>query len=85
MADQLVDAMAAEWEPEKYRDEYHDDLLQLIEKKVQSGQTRAMATAKPQPAREGKGKVVDIMHLLRESLNKAGKTAEEPARRRKAS
>ena len=85
MAEQLVEAMAAEWDPQKYRDDYHDDLLKLIEKKVQSGQTKAVAPAEHRPAREGKGKVVDIMHLLRESLNKAGKTTEEPARRRKAS
>jgi DNA end-binding protein Ku len=84
MAEQLVQAMAGDWEPQKYRDDYHDDLLKMIEKKVESGQTKAVATAEHRP-REGKGKVVDIMHLLRESLDKAGKTAEEPARRRKAS
>jgi DNA end-binding protein Ku len=86
MADQLVAAMADNWNPEKYRDDYHDDLLKLIDKKVQSGKTKVPATPEQRPAREGKGKVVDIMHLLRESLDKtAAKNVEEPPRRRKAS
>lgn len=86
MAEQLLEAMTAEWNPQKYRDDYHEDLLKLIDKKIQSGQTKVLATAERPKRVEGKGKVVDIMHLLRESLNKTGaKTAEEPARRRKAS
>jgi DNA end-binding protein Ku len=86
MADQLVEAMTKDWDPETYRDDYHEDLLKLIDKKVQSGQTKVPATAERPTRPQGKGKVVDIMHLLRESLNKtAAKSAEEPARRRKAS
>jgi DNA end-binding protein Ku len=30
MAEQLVETMAGKWDPKKYRDEYHQDLLQLI-------------------------------------------------------
>jgi DNA end-binding protein Ku len=84
MAEQLVEAMVDEWNPQKYRDEYHEDLLKLIDKKVKSGQTKALPAAERPSRRQGRGKVVDIMHLLRESVNKAGKSAAEP-RRRKAS
>jgi DNA end-binding protein Ku len=84
MAEQLVEAMVDEWNPQKYRDEYHEDLLKLIDKKAKSGQTKALPAAERPSRRQGRGKVVDIMHLLRESVNKAGKSAAEP-RRRKAS
>lgn len=85
MAEQLVEAMAAEWNAQKYRDDYHEDLLKLIDKKIQSGKTKVLAAA-GRPARlEGKGKVVDIMRLLRASLDKTAKSAEEAPRRRKAS
>lgn len=85
MAERLVEAMVSEWNPQKYRDDYHEDLLKLIDKKVKSGHTKALPAAQRPPRPQAKGKVVDIMHLLRESVNKAGKSAEEKARRRKAS
>jgi DNA end-binding protein Ku len=82
MAEQLIESMAGEWDPTDYRDEYHDDLLKLIEQKVKSGKTKTVApAAAPAPRREGK--VIDIMHLLRQSVKQAqGKEA--PARSRKA-
>ena len=85
MAERLVEAMVSEWDPQKYRDDYHEDLLKLIDKKVKSGHTKALPAAQRPPRPQAKGKVVDIMHLLRESVNKAGKSAEERVRRRKAS
>jgi DNA end-binding protein Ku len=84
MAERLVETMVGEWNPQNYHDEYREDLLKLIEKKVKSGQTKALAVSKRPPRPQGRGKVVDIMHLLRESVEKAAKNAEEP-RRRKAS
>lgn len=85
MAERLVQAMVSEWDPQEYRDDYHEDLLKLIDKKVKSGHTKALPAAQRPPRPQAKGKVVDIMHLLRESVNKAGKSAEERVRRRKAS
>jgi DNA end-binding protein Ku len=84
MAEQLVEAMAGKWDPKKYRDEYHDDILQMIDKKIKSGQTKVIEPAEPAPVPKRQGKVVDIMHLLRRSMEQAGKK-NEPARRRKAS
>ena len=83
MAERLLESMIGEWNPAKYRDEYHDDLLKLIDKKVQSGQTKALAPAEAAPRPKRQGKVIDIMHLLQQSVKQAQKK-EEPARRRKA-
>jgi DNA end-binding protein Ku len=83
MAERLLESMIGEWNPEKYRDEYHEDLLKLIEKKIQSGQTKAVATAEVAPRPQRQGKVIDIMHLLQQSVKQAQKK-EEPVRRRKA-
>jgi DNA end-binding protein Ku len=55
MAQQLVEAMTGEWNPQKYRDEYREDLLALIDKKVKTGRTKAVRPAEKRPARaEGK-------------------------------
>jgi DNA end-binding protein Ku len=34
MAQQLIDSLSTEWEPEKYRDEYREKVLELIERKA---------------------------------------------------
>jgi len=84
MAEQLVETMAGKWNPKKYRDEYHQDLLRLIDKKIKSGQTKAIGPAEAAPRPKPQGKVIDIMHLLRQSMEQAHQK-NEPARRRKAS
>jgi DNA end-binding protein Ku len=84
MAERLVETMVGEWEPEKYRDTYHEDLLRLIDKKIKSERTKTVEPAvKAAPSRRP-GKVIDIMHLLQRSVEQAQKR-EEPPRRRKAS
>ena len=65
MAEQLVAAMVAPWQPESYRDEYRDDLLRVIEEK-QSHPEAVTPVATGGGA--GEGQVVDIMALLRRSV-----------------
>jgi DNA end-binding protein Ku len=84
MAERLVETMVGEWNPEKYRDEYRQDLLDVIEKKVKSGQTKALEPAEGTSRPKRQGKVIDIMDLLRESVEQGRKKA-APARNRKAS
>ena len=84
MAEQLLENMIGEWNPQKYRDDYYDDLKNLIDKKIRSGQTKAVEAAETPPRPKREGKVIDIMHLLQQSVKQA-RRKEEPARRRKAS
>ena len=63
MAAQLVETMAASWEPEQYRDTYRDDLLELIDQKVKKGEIAEIPEA---PVAEAE--VVDIMTLLTRSV-----------------
>ena len=84
MAERLIEAMSGPWNPAKYRDEYRVDLESLIEKKIKSGRPRAVAAGAKAQARKTGGKVVDIMSLLRRSVDQAQKKDEAP-RRRKAS
>jgi DNA end-binding protein Ku len=70
MAEKLVDGMVSDWDPEKYRDSYESDLMALIEKRVKSGDTAAVETPVPQ---KPMGKVVDLMALLKRSVEDSGK------------
>ncbi|MDB4897201.1 MAG: hypothetical protein JWN15_3463, partial [Firmicutes bacterium] len=66
MAVNLVASMSAgEFEPEKFRNEYRQALLELIEGKVTGEE---VVTAAPQPER---GRVVDLMDALRASIRQA--------------
>src|SRR5262249_6569244 len=85
MAEQLVETMSDKWNPEAYHDEYREDLLKLIDKKVKAGQTREVEQAGPARRPERRDNVIDIMHLLKQSVNQAQKKEEPARRRRKAS
>jgi DNA end-binding protein Ku len=62
MAQQLIDSLSSEFEPERYRDEYREKVLELIERKA-SGEEIAVQPEAPQPAR-----VPDLMAALEASL-----------------
>lgn len=85
MARKLVDGMTAKWNPDEYRDTYHEDLLALIEKRVQAGQTEVITELSEEgEERPAKGEVIDLMALLKRSVEtkgKAGKAA-RPAKAR---
>src|SRR5690348_16085567 len=49
MALRLVDDMSDEWQPEKYHDTYHEDLLKRIEEKVKAGQTEEVTEPEKAP------------------------------------
>lgn len=87
LAETLVDAMAGDWEPEKYHDSYRDDLLGLIRKKAERGELREVAEVKRPGEEEAAATgVVDIMSLLKKSVaqRKPEKpAAKPPAKRRK--
>jgi len=62
MARQLIDSLAADFEPSKYRDTYRERVLDLIERKAQ-GEEIAI-----QPTPEEPTKVPDLMAALEASL-----------------
>jgi DNA end-binding protein Ku len=62
LATQLIESLAATFEPEKYRDEYQESMLAMIAAK-QKGQ-EVTATVHPQRA-----PVIDLMDALRKSIN----------------
>ena len=87
MAERLVESMVGKWQPEKYRDDYRDDLMKIIDQKVESGKTKVVENTMPAAPRTQRGKVIDIMHLLRESVEQASKRGsrkDERTGRRKA-
>ena len=75
MAQQLIESLSTDFEPEKYRDEYRDRVLALIEQKAEGQEIVA------QPVVEEPTKVVDLMAALEASLAaaKANRAADAAA------
>ena len=62
IAHQLIDALAADWDPEKYKDEFQENLKKLIETKLEGGTVAEVE--KPRKL----APVVDLMSALKQSL-----------------
>jgi DNA end-binding protein Ku len=62
MAESLVASLAADFEPEKYRDEYRDEVMALIQMKADGEEFEVPEAAAEKP------KVVDIMAALEASV-----------------
>ncbi|RXZ38954.1 Ku protein [Oxalobacteraceae bacterium CAVE-383] len=80
MAQSLVDSMSTEWNPDDFHDTYRDDVLALVQKKIKSRQTHAVAEADSSHAEPSRGgaQVIDLMALLKKSI--AGKQSGKGAR-----
>ena len=68
MARQLVESLAADFEPDRYHDEYREQLLDLIDRKAAGEQIVA------QPQAQEPAKVLDLMAALEASLARASGT-----------
>ena len=79
LAEGLVEKMSARFDLERYRDEYRDELLKVIGRKIEGKEITVPALAPLAP-------VVDIMDALKESIARqegAAREAPEAHRRRK--
>src|SRR3954452_9335513 len=65
MAEALVKSMTSKWDPEKYKDDYRDALMEVIEEKVESGGKEI--EEKPREKKPST-KVIDLVAVLQESL-----------------
>jgi DNA end-binding protein Ku len=63
MAKTLIDSLTADFDADKYRDEYREELLALIERKAKGEEIVAAETEAPKPT-----KAPDLMAALEESL-----------------
>src|SRR5688572_11873722 len=91
MAERLVDDMTGEWSPEEFKDTYTADLMARIEKRIAAGDTHAITPVSEERGEARRGaEVIDLVSLLRRSLEKSGKgaaandEAQAPARHKRA-
>ena len=64
LAVQIIESMATTFEPERYTDEYREQLEELIRQRAAGVEETALEEAPPEPG----GKVIDLMEALKKSL-----------------
>jgi DNA end-binding protein Ku len=85
IAKQLVESLAADFEPDKYRDTYREEVLALVERKAAGEQIAVQPEAD-----EDEAPVPDLMAALKASLDAVrsrdadGSSSSKPAAKRKA-
>ncbi len=65
----LVDSLSAEFDPARFRDEYADQLRELVTSRLDGGDTMAVPDDRANP--DEAGQVLDLMEALRRSVGKS--------------
>jgi DNA end-binding protein Ku len=73
MARQLIESLSADFEPEKYHDDYRERVLELIEQKAEGKEIAIQPAEEPKP-------VPDLMAALEASVKAARETRESDGR-----
>jgi DNA end-binding protein Ku len=79
MSSALVDSFATDFSPEKFTDDYQEQLRQLIEAKLRKGESVSteVTFGEPEPDGEG-GEVLDLMTALKQSVERNRAATEHP-------
>lgn len=77
MAAQIVDSLATDWDPKRYKDDYESQVQRLLKAKAKGKEIEA-----PEP--EESAKVLDLTEALRASLESRGRKTKRKATRKSA-
>ena len=80
MAKSLIGSMTSKWQPEKYKDDYREALMEVIEEKVEAGgkEIEEKPRKAPKPT-----KVIDLVSVLQKSLEQTGAKKKATAKSRR--
>jgi DNA end-binding protein Ku len=80
MAASLVESMASDFEPEEFTDSYRGAVAELIEAKLERGESAELPGTEEQAGEQGKtGEVIDLLTALQRSVNRARGQSDEAA------
>lgn len=82
MAGQLIDDMTVAFDPTQFADRFKEQVMALVERKVEAGETETVLEPEEQPLPKG-ADVVDLTALLQQSLKDRGEHQRKAAPRKK--
>ncbi|MET0166149.1 MAG: Ku protein [Vicinamibacterales bacterium] len=75
LAKTLVENLAAEWDPDQYKDDYQENLMRVIKAKMKGKEARLVTDERPRDSN-----VIDLMERLRASLQSGNGRTKKTAR-----
>ena len=74
MAEELIEGMTGKWKPDQYADTYNDDIMKIVNMKIEAGEGQEIDYGEmPKEEKGNTGMVVDLMPLLKKSLEQKKK------------
>lgn len=70
LAEKLVEGMVESWDPSQYRDDFREDVMALIDKKVKAGEFNSVSHQRAPAKKRAAAPVVDLVDLLEQSVGK---------------
>jgi DNA end-binding protein Ku len=71
MAASLIESMAADFEPVQFTDDYQAAVRELIDAKLERGESATLETEEKKPAAGKGGEVIDLLTALQRSVDRA--------------
>lgn len=85
MAQELIEGMTSEWNPEQYKDTFEADVMKIINKKLEEGDAYTIEEeGAPKSTKSSSSNLVDLMPLLKKSLEEKKKTASKKTKKKVA-
>lgn len=81
LAGKLIEGMSGEWDPTRFKDDYHHAVDKMIQRKIKSGQTEAIGDVEGDSGGSEAPASLNFMEILKKSVAGASKR-ESPARKR---
>ncbi|MBN3758019.1 Ku protein [Paraburkholderia sp. Tr-20389] len=73
MAKKLIADMSGKWNPADYKDTFRDDILALVDRKIQAGMTEEVMEFETPRETRPSADILDLSDLLKRSLGRGGK------------
>lgn len=82
MAQELIEGMTSEWNPEQYKDTYEEDVMKIINKKLEEGEAYTIEDeGETKTKKASTGNLVDLMPLLKKSLEEKKKSKKKTTKK----
>ena len=78
MGEMLVEEMSSPWNPKAFNDSFKEQVMELVQKKIKSGQTETVTALEPVDSTSSTAKIYDLTEMLQQSLRRDGKGAQSP-------
>ncbi|MGF6294927.1 Ku protein [Paraburkholderia youngii] len=84
MAKKLIDDMSETWDPMQYHDTFRDDIMALVERKIQAGKTEEVTEVETPHESRKSADILDLSDLLKRSLGRGKSKQAATGRKRTA-